>query len=163
MAQKKFPPERLNKSRRTRDLTEPTPEFKKNMKQVKVFIEKSSFGYSAYMEEANLDYGLFGEGKTVAEAIDDFNKSYAGMREYYGRHGKVFEEIDYEFFYDTASFLQEYCKAFSLAGLERITGVSQTQLGHYLHGRSKPTRKTIDKIQKGVQKFAQELTAVRFA
>lgn len=133
------------------------------MKKVKVFIEKSEYGFSAYMEEAGLDYGLFGEGKTVEEAIDDFNKSYIGMREYYERHEKKFEEIEYEFFYDTASFLEEYSKAFSLAGLERITGVSQTQLGHYLHGRRKPTRKTIDKIQKGVQQFALNLTAVRFA
>ncbi len=110
-----------------------------------------------------MDYGLFGEGKTVEEAIDDFNKSYAGMREYYGSVNKAFEEIQYEFFYDTASFLQEFVKAFSLAGLERITGVNQTQLGHYLHGRRKPNRKTINKIQEGVQKFAHELTAVRFA
>lgn len=133
------------------------------MKKVKVFIEKSEYGFSAYMEEAGLDYGLFGEGKTVEEAIADFNKSYIGMREYYQRHEKTFEEIEYEFFYDTASFLEEYSKAFSLAGLERITGVSQTQLGHYLHGRRKPTRRTIDKIQKGVQQFAHNLTAVRFA
>ena len=133
------------------------------MKKVRVYIEKSEYGFSAYMEEAGLDYGLIGEGKTVDETIDDFNKSYADMRSYYERHGKNFEEIEYEFFYDIASFLDEYCKAFSLAGLERITGVSQTQLGHYLHGRSKPSRKTIERIQKGVQAFAHDLTAVRFA
>ena len=133
------------------------------MKKVKVFIEKSEYGFSAYMEEAGLDYGCTGEGKTVEETIDDFNKSYAGIREYFERHGKAFEEIEYEFFYDTASFLDEYCKAFSLAGLERITGVSQTQLGHYLHGRSRPSRKTVERIQRGVEEFARNLTAVRFA
>lgn len=133
------------------------------MKEVKVFIEKSSYGYSAYMDDTPLGYSVIGEGKTVEEAIDDFNLSYADMREYYERQCKPFEEIQYSFYYDTASFLQEYCKAFSLAGLERITGVSQTQLGHYLHGRSKPTKKTIAKIEKGVQAFARSLTAVRFA
>lgn len=133
------------------------------MKHVKVYIEIAEFGFSAYMEDAGLDYGCTGEGKTVEEAIYDFKKSYAGIRDYYQKHGKVFEEIECEFFYDTASFLQEYCKAFSLAGLERITGVSQTQLGHYLHGRRKPTQKTIDRIQRGVQAFARNLTAVRFA
>ena len=132
-------------------------------KQVKVFIEKSSFGYSAYMDDTPLSYNVIGEGRTVEETIADFNKSYEGMREYYKQHGKPFEEILYEFYYDTASFLQEYSKAFSLAGLARITGVNQTQLGHYLHGRRKPTKKTIDKIQKGVQEFAHNLTAVRFA
>jgi hypothetical protein len=133
------------------------------MKYVRVFIEKSEYGFSAYMEEAGLDYGLFGEGKNVEEAIDDFKKSYVGMREYFESVGKPFEEIEYEFFYDTASFLDEYCKAFSLAGLERITGVSQAQLGHYLHGRRKPSAKTIAKIQKGVDEFAHNLIAVRFA
>lgn len=133
------------------------------MKEVKVFIEMSSYGYSAYMDDTPLGYSVIGEGKTVEEAIEDFNLAYADMREYYERQSKPFEEIHYTFYYDTASFLQEYCKAFSLAGLERITGVSQTQLGHYLHGRSKPTKKTIAKIEKGVQAFAHSLTAVRFA
>ena len=133
------------------------------MKRVKVYIEKFKNGYSAYMEETELNYGCIGEGKTVEDAIDDFRKSYAGIRDYYARHDKHFEEIEYDFYYDTASFLQEYCKAFSLAGLERITGVSQTQLGHYLHGRRKPTKKTIAKIQNGVLNFAHDLTAVRFA
>ena len=133
------------------------------MKTLKVYIEKAEWGFSAYMEDNALDYGCIGEGATVEETIDDFNKSYAGIREYYASLDKPFEEIRYEFYYDTASFLEEYCKAFSLAGLERITGVSQAQLGHYLHGRRKPTRKTIEKIQRGVDTFAHHLTAVRFA
>lgn len=133
------------------------------MKQIKIFIEPSQYGYSAYMDDNDLDYGLIGEGKTVQETIKDFDLSYDGMREYYKEIGKPFEEIEYEFFYDTESFLAAYGKTFSLAGLSIITGVNQAQLGHYLHGRRKPTRKTIDKIQKGVEKFARELTAVRFA
>ena len=141
------------------------PGYKSNniMKRVKVFIEKSDYGFSAYMDDTPLDYSCLGEGKTVEGTIEDFNKAYEEMRKHYQMNGKSFEEIEYEFFYDTASFLEEYCKAFSLAGLERITGVSQTQLGHYLHGRSKPSRKTIDRIESGVRKFAKELTAVRFA
>lgn len=133
------------------------------MKKVKIFIEPSQYGYSAYMEDNDLDYGLIGEGQTIEETMHDFDLSYDGMREYYKEIGKPFEEIEYEFFYDTESFLAAYGKTFSLAGLSIITGVNQAQLGHYLHGRRKPTRKTIDKIQKGVERFARELTAVRFA
>lgn len=133
------------------------------MKKIKVFIEKSEYGFSAYMDDTPLSYACLGEGKTVEETIEDFNLSYAGMREYYNEIGKHFEEIEYEFFYDVASFLQEYCEVFSLAGLERITGVSQAQLGHFLHGRRKPSRKTIEKIQKGVDEFSRKLTALRFA
>ena len=133
------------------------------MKKVMVFIELSTYDYSAYMDDTPLDYSCIGEGKTVEETIEDFNAAYREIREYYESIGKYFEEVEYEFYYDTASFLQYFGKTFSLAGLEVITGVNQTQLGHYLHGRRKPTRKTIDKIQHGVERFAQELTRVRFA
>ena len=133
------------------------------MRTIKVFIEKAEWGFSAYMEDNDLNYGCIGEGETVEETIDDFNKSYADIRNYFARHDMPFEEIRYEFYYDTASFLDEYCKAFSLAGLERITGVSQAQLSHFLHGRRKPSAKTVAKIQEGVERFAHELTAVRFA
>ena len=133
------------------------------MKTIKIFIEKAEKGFSAYMEDNDLDYGCIGEGNTVEETIEDFRKSYEGIRDYYAKHEKTFEDISYEFYYDTASFLDEYCKAFSLAGLERITGVSQAQLGHFLHGRRKPSAKTVARIQEGVERFAHELTAVRFA
>lgn len=133
------------------------------MKKVKVFIEKSSYGFSAYMDDTPLDYGCIGEGKTVAQTIEDFKDSYNEIKEYSAAQGEPFEEVEFEFYYDTASFLEEYVKAFSLAGLERITGVNQTQLGHYLHGRRKPSKKVIDKIEAGVQAFARELTAVHFA
>ena len=133
------------------------------MKKVKVFVEKSTYGYSAYMDDTPLDYSCLGEGKTVEETIADFKQAYQEMKTHYARENKVFEEVEYEFFYDTASFLQEFGKAFSLAGLERITGINQTQLGHYLHGRRRPTKRTIDKIQRGVRNFARELSAVQFA
>lgn len=133
------------------------------MKTVKVFIEIADFGYSAYMDDNDLNYGLIGEGKTVEETIQDYMESYEFMKQHYSSIGKYFEEASFEFYYDTASFLEEYGKAFSLAGLERITGVNQTQLGHYLHGRRKPTRKTVEKIEKGVREFASNLTAVHFA
>lgn len=132
------------------------------MKKIKVFIEKSDYGFSAYMDDTPLNYSCIGEGKTVEETIADFRKAYDGMRNYFREQGKPFEEIEYEFFYDTASFLDEFSKAFSLAGLERITGVSQAQLGHYLHGRRKPSASTVARIQEGVRQFAKDLTAVRF-
>ena len=134
-----------------------------DMKKVKVYIEKSEYGFSAYMDDTPLSYSCLGEGKTVEETIEDFHEAYAEMRAYYEEIRKYFEEIEYEFFYDVASFLQEYCEVFSLAGLERITGVSQAQLGHFLHGRRKPSRKTIERIQKGVDEFSRKLTALRFA
>lgn len=133
------------------------------MTTVKVFIEIADFGYSAYMDDNDLNYGIIGEGKTVEDTISDFMLGYREMKSLFESEGRPFEEAEFEFYFDTASFLEEYCKAFSLAGLERITGVNQTQLGHYLHGRRKPTRKTVERIEKGVREFASNLTAVHFA
>lgn len=133
------------------------------MKKIKVFIERSTYGFSAYMEDNDLNYSCIGEGKSVHETIDDFNKSYAEMRAFFNENNLSFQEIDLEFYYDTASFLDEYAKVFSLAGLERITGINQTQLGHYLHNRSKPSRRTIEKMEMGIRKFADNLVAIKFA
>lgn len=131
--------------------------------KVKVFIEKSECGYSAYIEDSPLEFGCIGEGKTVEETIKDFLGVYEGMKKSYEQEGHKAADVEFEFYYDTASFLSEYAGVFSLSGLEKITGVSQAQLGHFLHGRRKPSRKTIDKIQNGVNHFVKELTAIKFA
>ena len=133
------------------------------MRKCKVFIEKSEYGYSAYIGDTPLEFGCIGEGKTVEETIEDFLGTFEAMKQDYISAGNEFEDVDFDFRYDTASFLSEYAGIFSLSGLEKITGVSQAQLGHFLHGRRKPSRKTIDKIQNGVDRFAKELTAIKFA
>lgn len=131
--------------------------------KVKVFIEKAECGYSAYIEDSPLEFGCIGEGETVEETIKDFLGVYEGMKKSYEQEGHRAADVEFEFYYDTASFLSEYAGVFSLSGLEKLTGVSQAQLGHYLHGRRKPSRKTINKIQNGVDHFAKELTAIKFA
>lgn len=132
------------------------------MKKIKAYVEKSDYGFSVYMEDNDLDYGIIGEGKTATEAINDFRQAYEEMREYYKEEGKDFEEVSFEFVYDIASFLQYYAFAFTLAGLERITGVNQRQLSHYINGVSKPTRRTIEKIEDGIHNFSRDLSMVKF-
>ncbi len=134
------------------------------MEKVKVIVEKSSYGFSAYMDSGDekLDYGIFGEGKTAQEAITDFKDAYEDMREYYESEGKPFTEAEFDFYFDAASFIQYYAYAFSLAGLERITGINQKQLGHYVSGFRKPSPKTVKKIEDGIRKFTKELSSVHF-
>lgn len=132
------------------------------MKRIKTYVEKSDYGFSVYMEDNDLDYGIIGEGKTATEAINDFRQAYEEMREFYKDEGKDFEEVNFEFVYDIASFLQYYAFAFTLAGLERITGVNQRQLSHYINGVSKPTRRTIEKIEDGIHNFSRDLSMVKF-
>lgn len=135
------------------------------MNTVKAFIERGKDGtYGVYvdLEDNTLNYGIIGDGKTVAEAIEDFNSSYDEMKASYAERDKIFVEAEFTFLYDVASFLGYYGNILSLAGLERLTGVNQGQLSHYVTGRRKPSKRTIEKIEKKLQAFGQELNQVQF-
>ncbi len=135
------------------------------MDTVKVKIEKSENGYTAYMAEKAeiLGYSILGEGKTVKEAIADFKDSYDEIREYSINNGENFKESEFSFYYDTASFIQYFAGIFSLSGLEKITGINQKQLGHYVSGFRKPSPKTAAKVEQSVRHFIEELSAIHFA
>lgn len=132
--------------------------------KVVVIIERGTDGtYSAYIENNNLPFGVIGDGNTVAETIADFQTALNDMRDYYLQIGKEFPQgLQFEYKYDTASFLQHYAYAFTLAGLERITGVNQRQLSHYINGIRKPSKLTREKIEQRLHDFGNEISAVRF-
>lgn len=131
--------------------------------KITAVIERGTDGtFGIYIASDNAPFGAIGDGKTVAEAIADFKNSIAEIREYYEEEGRKFPDLDIEFKYDAASFLQQYAYAFTLAGLERITGVNQRQLSHYINGVRKPSKATIEKIESRLHKFGNEISAVRF-
>lgn len=125
--------------------------------KVNVFIELGNDGtYGAYIGGKNpLPFGVIGEGSTVAEAKQDFLDV---VEEYKADGEKVPDDVEFVFSYDVPSFLSYYSKRLSLAGLEHITGVAQGQLSHYVTGRRKPSKKTVEKIQSGLNTFGQELS-----
>lgn len=131
--------------------------------KAEVIIERGADGtFSAYIGSNNVPFGLIGDGATAQEAIDDFKNSADEMKAYYQEIGKEYPEIEWTFKYDVASFLQYYAFAFTLAGLERITGVSQGQLSHYINGVKKPRPDTIRKIETRLHEFATQLSQVNF-
>lgn len=135
------------------------------METVKAFIERGNDGtYSVYVDLENntLNYGIHGTGDTTKAAVEDFYSSYEEMKEFYSQKGKEFVEAKFEYVYDTASFLSYYSKKLSLAGLQRITGVAQGQLSHYVNGTRKPSPKTVEKIEKSLHEFASEISQVHF-
>ena len=102
---------------------------------ITALIERGEDGkYSIFIENKDFPYGIIGTGATVQTAMEDFEEGLQEMKEYVESTGSSFPEISISFKYDIPSFLQEYAYAFSLAGLERITGVNQKQLGHYISG-----------------------------
>ncbi len=133
--------------------------------KIDVFIEKGLDGtFDVHFGEQTkgLTFGLLGQGNTVKEAIDDFYNSRDEIKEYYTETGKSFPaNLEFTFRYDTASFLAYYSRVFSLAGLGRLTGVAQGQLSHYVTGTRKPSPKTVQKIEKSLHQFAEEIGRVQ--
>jgi len=132
--------------------------------KVQVIIERGADGtFDANMEFINsVPFGLLGQGKTVSEAIADFHNSYDEIKEMYQAEGNECPALEFEFKYDMPSFLQYYAYAFTLAGLERITGVNQRQLSHYINGVKKPGEKTVRKIENRIHVFSNEISSVCF-
>lgn len=129
--------------------------------EVSVFIEMGNDGtYGAYIPGENpLSFGVIGEGNTVEEAKQDFLNVFNAYKE---DGEEVPDQVQFVFSYDVPSFLAYYSKRLTLAGLERITGVAQGQLSHYVTGRRKPSRQTVEKIQRALQAFGKELSHVSF-
>ncbi len=132
------------------------------MIDVKAYVSREKDGsYSIYVDEkAPINYGLVGEGKTVKEAMDDWNSTYNAMRESYNRKGKQFVEANFTFVYDVPSFLSFYSGLISFKGLSRVTGISAGQLSQYATGYRKPSLKTTAKIQNGLKSIGRELSQV---
>jgi len=131
--------------------------------KVTVIIEQNEKGrYSAYIKDTRIKFGVLGEGGTVDETIDDFRTGYEEIKEAYQSVGKAIPNLEFDFKYDTASFLASYSNVLSLAGLSRLTGLNQGLLSHYVTGRKRPTQKTVFKIKKSVHEFGKRLCEVDF-
>ena len=132
------------------------------MKKVKAIISRSSDGfYSIHC----VDEMFSGGGNSPQEAKNDmleqmqfFKETAQNERlEYPGFLDEKFE-LEYEF--DVQSLLEYYSGILSLSGLEKITGIHQKQLWAYLNNKSKPRRRQVERIRKGLHDLGKELTAI---
>ena len=135
------------------------------MNTIKAFIERGDDGtYGVYVDlkDNTLNYGILGEGNTVEEAIEDFKQGYLEMKMLHEEEKIPFVEVEFEFHYDTASFLNYISKKITLAGLQRITGVNQGQLSNYLNGYRRPSKQTVRKIERSLHAFGKEISQIQF-
>jgi Helix-turn-helix. len=131
------------------------------MEKIIINIGASSNHFGAFSENCP---GIYGAGDTVQEAKENVLE---GLRLLIKHNQGNLPEIlkgEYEiiFKFDVISFLRYYSKSLSLSGLQTITGINQRQLSHYVTGRKKPSLKTVEKIEKSVRAFAEEISQVEF-
>lgn len=130
------------------------------METLTAFIEVGNDGLFAVCTDSNPICMIAGFGDTVKEAMEDFRECHEEVKEMWTEKGKKLPDLEFLFRYDTVSFLKYYSKIISMAGLQRLTGIDRHQLSHYVTGRSKPSRKTIARIQEGITSLGRELCNV---
>lgn len=133
------------------------------MQIIEAIIERAADGtYDVYCK----DEIFSGTGKTIEEAKEDMRSQMEFYRETAKEKGfryPAFLDENYQINYsiDSLSLMRYYVAAgiFSLAGMEKMTGINQKQLWSYLHG-TKPRKAQSNRIQAGFEKLRKELNAL---
>ncbi|MBQ3735261.1 MAG: helix-turn-helix transcriptional regulator [Bacteroidales bacterium] len=126
------------------------------MENITVIIERNNDGTFTAVPQHKHKIGFIGMGKTVEETMTDLQNSYNEAKEML----PSLPEMIFEYKFDTASFLQYINGKLNLADLQTITGINRHQLSHYATGKSRPSGKTVRKIQEGIIRFSEELHRV---
>ena len=133
-----------------------------NMKKVEAIIERSTDGVCTIYCENEMFSGV---GKSPDEAKADmlfqmkFFKETA-IEKSFSYPAFLDEEFEVVYKFDTESLLQYYAGVITPAALERLSGIHQKQLWNYLHGRSKPRKQQIEKIEKALHNLGAELMSI---
>lgn len=132
------------------------------MKKLNVIIETADNNYAAYVDGVD---GIAVTGSSVAqikERMQEAIKVYVETCNELGMEIPKQLQGDFElaFVMDTATLLAFYYGIFSMAGMERITGIHQKQLWHYATGQVKPRPKQRERIETALHKLGSELSAI---
>ena len=130
---------------------------------VKAVIERASDGtYTVYCT----DEIFSGAGETLSAAKDDMLKQMAFYKDTAIQQGfkyPAFLDGDFsiEYHVDARSLIKFYTDSgiFSLAGLQKVTGINQKQLWSYLNG-TKPRKAQEERIVSGFQALSRDLMAI---
>ena len=132
------------------------------MRKVEAVIERSTDGGCTIYCENEMFSGV---GKSPDEAKADmlfqmkFFKETA-IEKSFSYPAFLDEEFEVVYKFDTESLLQYYAGVITPAALERLSGIHQKQLWNYLHGRSKPRKQQIEKIEKALHNLGAELMSI---
>lgn len=118
-------------------------------KKIKITVEKTETGFSAYSEE----YPIFTTGRTVPELIENaleatqlyFENKYLILNK------NLKFEIDFEQFF-------QYFKVLNSKFLAEKIGMNPTLLSQYVQGHKKPSENQTEKILSGIHQIGQELS-----
>lgn len=132
------------------------------MKKIEAIIERSTDGTCTIYCENEMFSGV---GKTPEEAKTDmvFQMNFfkeTAIDAHFSYPAFLDEEFEVVYKFDTQSLLQYYAGVITPSALERLSGIHQKQLWNYLHGRSKPRKKQVERIEKALHTLGSELISI---
>ncbi|MBL0066212.1 MAG: helix-turn-helix transcriptional regulator [Bacteroidetes bacterium] len=126
--------------------------------KIKIIIEKTSDGFSAYAEKVSLPVG------TMGDSIEEIRKNMIDALNLHQKHHHkaLFKEADLDFQFDLASFFAYY-KVINAKALGERIGMHQSLLAQYISGKKKPSTRQVERIMEGIQDVAHELIRLKIA
>ncbi len=123
--------------------------MKNYKKKIKIIVEKTKSGFSAYSEE----YPIFTTGRTIPELINNALEATQlnFEEEYIITHENLKFEIDFAQFF-------KYYKVLNSKFLAEKIGMNPTLLSQYVQGHKKPSENQTEKILSGIHQIGQELS-----
>ncbi len=123
------------------------------MKKLKVIVEKTSTGYSAYADK----YPVYTTGEDAKELADSIVKAFNFYFEESGEKVKVSKK-NLELIFSIPSLFELY--PINVKHFAGRIGMNYTLLSQYVQGRKKPSEKQTEKIVEGLQEVGKELSEV---
>lgn len=124
------------------------------MENIKITVEKTSSGYSAYCNDV---LGVISTGRNWEEVKQNFEEAFQfhleGMKED-GEETPGAYKLEYGL--DLSQFFEHYA-IFNVSALAKYLEMNPQLLHQYKEGHKDVSEKTSLKILKGVHKFAEEL------
>ena len=124
-------------------------------KKIKLVVEKTETGFSAYTE----DYPVYTTGQTFS---DLHNHAVEAMNLYLIDLGCKVTARNLEFEIDIPQFFQYY-RVINSKFLARRIGMNESLLSQYVHGVKKPSTAQTHRILAGIREIGQELSSLNFS
>ncbi len=133
-------------------------------KQLKVILEKTNTGYSAYAPEAK---GIFTTGKTFDEIKENLSEVLESQIEYLKETNnreelERIEGANLVFFLDIEQFFEHF-NMINKSAFAQYIGINESQLRQISKGLISLTSKKALQIQNGLHNLAKDLKTVHFA
>ncbi len=122
--------------------------------KIKVVLEKTKTGYSAYAEKEM----VFTTGRSLQELKSNVIEA---LQLHYEQVGKNFAERDLQLAVDLPQFFEFY-KVINAKALSSRIGMHQSLLAQYIKGIKIPSAKQTTRILKGIQDVGKELASIQF-